>query len=48
MEENRIVVDVLEVHSKRYEVTESEYKELCDKNGKDNVIIVNEGINLSP
>lgn len=40
MEENRIVVDVLEVHSKRYEVTESEYEELCKEYGKDNVIII--------
>jgi hypothetical protein len=39
-EQKKFVVDVLEVHSKRYEVTESEYKWLCDKYDKDNVIIV--------
>ena len=38
MEEQKFIVDVLEVHSKRYEVTESEYKWLCDKFGTSNVI----------
>lgn len=41
MKEQKFIVDVLEVHSKRYEVTESEYKWLCDKYGTNNVVKVN-------
>lgn len=45
MEEQKFIVDVLEVHSKRYEVTESEYKWLCDKFGTSNVVKVNKDNN---
>lgn len=35
-----MIVDIKEIHYKRYDVTDEEYKELVKIHGEDNVVIV--------
>jgi hypothetical protein len=35
-----VIVDIVEIHTKRYEVTKDEYNKLVEEYGKDNVIII--------